>query len=1290
MYKNKQKLVQNTTIFSQRIKQSISVALMFLVLGTTWLSLPLPAHAATKTWDGGCGANTNWSCPANWSGDTVPVAADTVVFDNTSNNNSTIDALFNATETVAVININFPYSGTITQSTTLHVTTSFTLGDNNGSYSASNQTLDMNGSFTFTGGSFTASSGSTTLAGAMTVLNTPTFNANGGTFTFDGSTTATLSCANRTFNLISFAHTAGTKTVSSNCSLPLGSSPTLGSGTAAVTLNGTLSGSGTLTTLNTFTVNSSSPLSGFSTLTSSALSISGGTFTAPTTMNIAGAFTLNSGTTWSANSGTINFNGTSAASLSCGSKTFNQVNFTHTGSNTKTVGSDCSLPLGNNPTIGADGLADVTNNGILSGTGTLTVGTAVSGNTLTLAATSSLSGFSGLVAGTLTISATNTHNYGSYSMFVVNGPFTQSSSSTLTVPNGADFNGTFTMSAAANAIFNAPSGTMTIGSTFTINSTNTFNANGGTVTFDGGGVTSCNNTVFSNIVISYSGSGTRTINSNCSLPLGANPIVNGGRVILNGTLSGSGTVNFTANLGPTLTINAGGQLSGFSGISMLGGFVISGGTVDMSGYTTADFNGTDGFSMSSGSFSAPSVMSIAGALSLSGGTFTSNSGTVTFDGATASLSCGNMAFNLVSFTHTGGTKTVNSDCSLPLGNNPTVGMDTSTGGDIILNGTFSGTGTLTMGPVNSQVNDLTINSGGVLSGFSGLVMNGTYTQTGGTVNLGSYSPVTFHRHFFLNSGAVFTAPVGTMTVTTTFTLNVGSTFNANGGTLTFDGAGAVLTCNGAIFNHVVLANTSGSKTVSSSCDFPLGNNPTATAGGGIVLAGTLSGSGTLLMAGGLTLNAGFDLSDFDGLQTVTAKNLTVSGGTTANFSGYSLFDINGDFTLDNGATFTAPSEMSVASSFNLVSGSTFNANGGTVNFDADGPSTDDGTIICSSNTFNLITFTHTSGIKLVAAGCSLPLGVSPTAGAGGSITLDGTLSGAGTLTTTGTFRQETGSFLVGFSGLNSSNYTNAGTITDFGSYNTFDVNEDFTLESSASFTATNAIMTVGGNFIVASDSTFNANNGTVILDGSNQVILGTTFNNLTKIVATADTLTFPAGGTETILGDLILKGGSASELLTIVSSSPGTPWLIDAQGSRTLQYLNVSDSTNINASVMTAYDSVNSGGNTNWSFEDTPVPPVPTPTPSPVSPASVTYQSDTTNYLLHPAGSTEEAAPVTPNESNNQNRNGKEVLSGYLNWLSSNIWLASLFSLLLFVSIMCLILFLAGKKKPDNKKDLPK
>jgi len=94
---------------------------------------PLPAHAASLTWDGG-GADNNWSTCANWTTDTCPIAGDTVTFNATSTKNSTIDA--GAPASVATLTIAAGYTGTITLARTFATTTTFSQAT--GSFTASN------------------------------------------------------------------------------------------------------------------------------------------------------------------------------------------------------------------------------------------------------------------------------------------------------------------------------------------------------------------------------------------------------------------------------------------------------------------------------------------------------------------------------------------------------------------------------------------------------------------------------------------------------------------------------------------------------------------------------------------------------------------------------------------------------------------------------------------------------------------------------------------------------------------------------------------------------------------------------------------------------------------------------------------------------------------------------------------------------------------------------------------------------------------------------------------------
>jgi hypothetical protein len=187
------------------------------------------------------------------------------------------------------------------------------------------------------------------------------------------------------------------------------------------------------------------------------------------------------------------------------------------------------------------------------------------------------------------------------------------------------------------------------------------------------------------------------------------------------------------------------------------------------------------------------------------------------------------------------------------------------------------------------------------------------------------------------------------------------------------------------------------------------------------------------------------------------------------------------------------------------------------------------------------------------------------------------------------------------------------------------------LTITGAFTAPAVNMNVAGNW--SNTGTFSANSGTITFTGTNQKIFGnTTFNNLTKDVssASADTLMFQNGDTQTIGGTLTLTGG-ANSMLTLRScdangtESDGTQWLINPQGTKTINYLDVKDSDNTNSTVIDAsgLSVANSGNNTNWKFTAIPgwtapaatpsATPAATPTPTPsATPAVVPGQIPTT------------------------------------------------------------------------------
>lgn len=564
------------------------------------LTLLFAAHAsaATRTWDGGCGIDTKWSCAENWTENTAPGKEDMAVFGSSSVTNSTVDEGFAGS--IAAIRIVSGYTGTISLARSLTVSSSFSQAG--GTFTAGSQALTLK-AVALAGGTFTASSGTTSIGGALKIAAGAAFNANGGTVSFVGGS-AGLKCGKKAFNLVTFDHASGTKAVGADCSLPLGADPEADKG-GSITLNGTLSGSGTLTTSGILTLGATGDLSGFSGLAANRLTVAGsydfgeyesftvggvfilkagGSLTAPSgTASFAGNFTLAPESTFDANEGTVDFDGTGTVKLACGGKAFAMVTFESSGR--KTIGSDCTLPLGANPDLGSGG---TTLNGTLSGTGTLTQ----------------------------------------------TGPF-EITSASPGLDSFANVTDVGSLVLKPTTKFTAPEGTLTVNGNFVVKPEATFDANEGTVDFQAlptaQKIISCNGVTFN--LVTLSNLATQVVRSDCTLPLGSNPTIGaGGQIVLNGALTGSGAL--TVDSSSPLVLGTG-SLSGFSGLS----------TGDLSVFGSYDFGSYESFSVSGdfkivlgATFTAPTGSASFAGDFVNNGTFNANEGAVELSGTNQELS----------------------------------------------------------------------------------------------------------------------------------------------------------------------------------------------------------------------------------------------------------------------------------------------------------------------------------------------------------------------------------------------------------------------------------------------------------------------------------------------------------------------------------------------------------------------------------------------------------------------------------------------------------------------------
>ncbi len=253
-----------------------------------------------------------------------------------------------------------------------------------------------------------------------------------------------------------------------------------------------------------------------------------------------------------------------------------------------------------------------------------------------------------------------------------------------------------------------------------------------------------------------------------------------------------------------------------------------------------------------------------------------------------------------------------------------------------------------------------------------------------------------------------------------------------------------------------------------------------------------------------------------------------------------------------------------------------------------------------------------------AQGINIPAGSSLNLNTG-QLIVPGDVNNAGTLTTTtgpitltgnwtnsGTFHSGTGT--VNFSAPGGTQSVNSGGAAANDAFfdlthstastvqlnsNAIAINDNFT-NTSGTFDANNLNMNVAGNW--ENTAAFTPGTSTVTLNGangSNQDVLGsTTFYNFSKVNTAAATLTFDAAGTQNFTNSLTMQGNSAGNLLSILSTLPGTQARINlgAVAPQLINFVNVQDSNaGIPPGNQTLVAHVFSAGsptqhNTNWFF----------------------------------------------------------------------------------------------------------
>ncbi len=471
----------------------------------------------------GNGGNANWATAGNWSGGVAPSTSNIAVFDGSCASNCSPTIAANIS--VSGIRISSGYTGTISQGSSTITLSSGGWVQLGGTFSGGSATITNTGKFILSGGTFTSTSG--------------TFNANGTVWSVSGTG--------------SFVHNSGTVSMSGSGSLTFG---------AETYNNFSLSAAGVTYTMNSTTLN----VGGTLTLSSA----SNGTYLNSGTVNVYGNLTFAANYGWNG-SAIFRVKGNASGQTISGSSSSAFVNNLIIEAGTNNVTMSGTFALGSIYTVTSVGTMTTTgstvNIGGNIGSSTLTFGSETYNNITfsSCAGTYSLNSTTLNVGGTLTTSAacnnsyinsgtvniygnlTLTSNYGWYgsAVFKVKG---NASGQTITGSSGGSFLNNLIIDAGSNNV--TLSGTIAVGSNYTVTSVGTLTTTSSTLNI--GGMNSVTMTfgteVYNNVTIDSYCSGTYSLNSSTlnvggtfTLKTGCNNnFLNSGIVKLYGNLSSPG------------------------------------------------------------------------------------------------------------------------------------------------------------------------------------------------------------------------------------------------------------------------------------------------------------------------------------------------------------------------------------------------------------------------------------------------------------------------------------------------------------------------------------------------------------------------------------------------------------------------------------------------------------------------------------------------------------------------------------------------------------------------------
>ena len=1156
-----------------------------------------------------------------------------------------------APETDGAIAIRYDGSGNSTSNTFYDDTVTVTSDDTNGVTNTimntyDNDTGDAEGGdidipYTVTSGNLTVSSGYELLvkiksgvAGGSTVFapgGTVTTNATGGDFHIDDNSAASLDTATNSIGRDILIDTGATLTISGSTTVGGGDITATGtlatSGTPTVTIRGTgsISGAGTKTIYN-LTVGdattATTTLSDTLTVSNDASVGTGSTFNINADLTVTGSLTntITGIINHTANSPVVTVSGTSIGGGS-GAITFYRLQkagagtTTFSGSGTNTINDTLDATAGT-LTLSTDNVITVTRDVSASTSATLNQNTAltINGGNLLTTGTGVVNTTAG--TGTVTINGSGGDIGGGGTVTIYNlvlgGTGTQTlasattSSTDVSVPagktlelndqnlnvNGGDFTTTTTGSITCSG---CSAGTVTMSGTGSLGGGsgditfyNLSTSGTGTTTFSGSGTNSVLNnvsvgaltTLNINSTISITGNLTNATSGVIGTSAGTPTVTVQGTSIGGGTTgtitfynltkAGAGTTTFTN--GGTNTINN--DLSISNGTFTQSNALTV--TNDVSVATGATFNTNANLNINGGDFTTTTTgvvnttagtgtVTISGTGNVgpgSGGSFTvynlTIDGSQTFIGTiitTNDLAVNandTLALNNQNVTVGGGDFTTGSGATVSCG---------CTGGTVTVNGTAAtGIGgnsvtvnfyNLTIGgtvPVVSPVitnNDLTSN--GTLSGSQNVTVNGTVAGTG-TINM---------------SGGTFEQRVAAGE-------NFGTTSDSNSWTFA-----TLLFSNSSGADRTITTQTGGSGGITVSTLLQLGKSGDS--------------NQTVLDAGNRTWTlSGTSGTPFDIVSPSSSSSLTAN---TSTFS-YTGANGSGDTTIQN-ATYNNLT-LNASDTFILEAS----------------PLAVDGDLTVTLGTLSLSSNSMTVGSSGVANSGDISVAGSLTQTASGTTTVRtssggaASIGGAGTLTfynltiapavaseptiTLGTGASQT---ITVSNDLTVGNGSNGVTVTALSNDPTIDINGSFTIAASGTFTASDTSpFRIATNF--TNNGTFTNSSGTVTLDTTNTAVLngsGTpaiTFHNLT-ITTAGKIVEFTAGKTFRTNG-LWTVTGTDGNRVRLESTSAGTQWTINHQGTESMSYVRVQDSACDGSSTQITLDTTSVDGGNNgscWVFQ---------------------------------------------------------------------------------------------------------